>query len=301
MLKSLTVVNPKGESLKLELFRPERSGLAIQKIEGLGPSKADINTGQLASTDGSLFASARVTERNIVVTLAMLFSPTIEAARLRTYRFFPIKKNIKLIVETDTRIAEIIGYVESNEPDIFSEQETAQISIICPDPYFYEEATEETVFSGVQPVFEFPFSNESLDEDLLEFGEIRLDTRAVLNYSGDMDTGITITLHALGPVTEISLFNVNSRESIKINTDKIALVTGKSFDSGDDIILSTIKGNKYCHLLRNGVRTNIISAINKDADWFQVSTGENIFSFTAKTGERNLIVSFVYRNAYGGV
>ena len=54
-------------------------------------------------------------------------------------------------------------------------------------------------------------------------------------------------------------------------------------------------------LLRNGAYTNIIAALNKDADWFQLSNGRNEFSFTAETGEKNLVATFNYRNAYGGV
>lgn len=123
MIKSLTVTNPKGETLKLELANPDPSGLIVQKIEGLGPPKANINTTELATLDGSLFASSRATNRNIVINLAFLFAPTIEDARQKTYKFFPIKKPIAIEIETDNRQATITGYVESNTPDIFSQAE----------------------------------------------------------------------------------------------------------------------------------------------------------------------------------
>ena len=84
--------------------------------------------------DGSIFASARATERNIVLTLILLPIPSIESVRQKTYSFFPIKKAVTLLVETDNRLVETTGYVESNEPNIFSQQESTQISIICPDP-----------------------------------------------------------------------------------------------------------------------------------------------------------------------
>ena len=47
--------------------------------------------------------------------------------------------------------------------------ETTQISIVCPDPYFYSagpDGTNTTIFYGVEPLFEFAFSNESLTESL---------------------------------------------------------------------------------------------------------------------------------------
>lgn len=301
MIQSVTVTNPKRDSLKLVLRDPESSGLIIQEISGLGPSKANINSTELATMDGSIFASARATERNIVLTLILLPIPSIESVRQKTYSFFPIKKAVTLLVETDNRLVETTGYVESNEPNIFSQQESTQISIICPDPHFYEAATNEMAFVGVQPVFEFPFENNSLTENLLEFGEIRLDTRAELNYEGDADTGVLINIHFNGAATGITLYNTVTREAMEIDTDKVATIAGKALMQGDDILISTVKGNKYMRLLRNGAYTNIIAALNKDADWFQLSNGRNEFSFTAKTGEKNLVVTFNYRNAYGGV
>lgn len=301
MIKSITVTNPKSESLTLELRNPEPAGLYVQDIEGLGPAKANINSTQLAAIDGGLFSSSRVTERNIVITLGMLESPTIEDARHRTYKFFPIKKQIKFLIETDNLIAEATGYVESHEPVIFSDQETTQISILCPDPFFYQPGYIEENTSDVQKTFEFPFSNESLTENLLEFGVISFDIRANIHYVGDVDTGVKITIHAFGEATNITLYNAITHESMAIDTSKITTLTGQAYGVSDDIIISTVRGDKYARLLRNGVYTNIISALDKNADWFQLSNGDNVFTYTAESGTSNISILFEYRNAYGGV
>lgn len=301
MIKSVTVTNPKGESLLLELMHPEKSGLYIKDIEGIGPPKATINATEIASIDGSMVSSTRAVDRNVVFTLGMLESPQIEDARQKTYRYFPIKKPITMRFETDNRTLETTGYVESNEPDIFSKEESTQISIICPDPWMYAPAISEVVFSGTMANFEFPFSNESLTEPKIEFGIIRLDTRANLVYSGDVDTGIEILIHCMGPAEMINIYNVDTYETMKIDTDKLQTITGKPLATGDDILISTIQGHKSVRLLRDGVYTNIISALNKDANWFQLSTGDNTFAFTARSGEEDIIMTFTYHNAYGGI
>lgn len=507
MIKSITVINPKNEQLVLELDKPEKSGLIVERVEGLGPGTATINATELATTDGSIYSSARLPSRNIVFSFLMTTAPnigidTIEQSRYLTYKYFPIKKKIKLVVSTDLRTAEIEGYVESNEPDIFNEKENTQVSIICTDPYFYMPGESDKAFSGVEALFEFPFWDDSLgtehrteipgeeidrtlkpgefkthvewlsggalgvsgvlteyvvftlypfqnnafdtssevyggtigfyyyvpsvgtagkdyifllkfskstETDLLytfesmtgnkitfifngdyqlpdgktfgsnqsfricisfnlladllgvpktgtekedvmlealnegrlrmtvsadstmvsdhlesvpakettpptyeitydplpptiEFGAIRLDTRANLKYHGDADTGVTITIHALADATGITIYNLGTREQFKINTDKIATITGKAFDAGDDIIINTVRGQRSVKLLRDGVYTNIISAIDRQhMAWFQVSEGDNIFAFTAETGEGNITVTFSYRSAYGGV
>ena len=134
MIDSFTVTNQLGESLEVILREPEKSGLYVESIEGLGPVKASINTTDLASADGALFNSARLSTRNIVITLGMLFDPTVEDVRQKAYRFFPVKSKVTLRFNTDRRTVTTVGYVESNDPNIFSKDETTQVSIICSAP-----------------------------------------------------------------------------------------------------------------------------------------------------------------------
>lgn len=302
MIRSVTVTNHNHESLKLDLYYPETSGIIIESIDGMGPPKASINSNEVATIDGGIFTSARMQQRNLVFKLAMMFDPIIEDSRLRIYKYFPIKKQVMLDFVTDYRRAYCTGYVESNEPDIFSKHETAQVSIICPDPYFYERNQEVVLFAGVHPLFEFPFSNESLTDPLLEFGEIRDDNRAIINYKGDVDTGVFITCHVEhGTAENLTIWNVGTREHMRIDTNKIMRLTGIQFSQGDDIEINTKIGEKYIRLLHDGKYYNIISCIEKDADWFQLTTGFNTFTFVADHGEMNLKLTFTYRNAYGGI
>lgn len=306
MIKSITATNPKGESLTLELTKPWDTGLIVQEITGLGPSQANIVSNEVSNGDGSMFSYARMENRNILITLGIIGRPypdyeSVEKCRLKTYKYFQIKKQVELMIETDTRTVTCTGYVERNEPNIFSQNETAQISIICTDPYFYEVGGEALAFSGVIPEFEFPFSNESVNMNLIEFGEMRLHTRADVHYEGDVDTGMVITIHAIGDTKNITLVNVDTREQMKIDVDKIKNLTGYEFGSGDDIIISTKKSEKSVYFLRNGIYTNIISCVNKDASWFQISNGDNVFAYEAGGNEKNLMITFSFRNAYGGI
>lgn len=302
MIKSIKVTNPKGESLVLDLFHPEKSGLIVKSISGLGPPKANINSTDLATADGALYSSARASTRNIVFSLQFMYAPTIEDSRQLTYRYFPLKKLIKIEVETDNRNLETSGYVESNQPDIFSKEESTQISILCLDPFFYDPNPSITQFASTTPLFEFPFSNESISSKVIEFGSVNLDTRSTIDYVGDVDTGVVITIHAIGSVSgSLTIYNVETQERMSINLAKIKTLIGKDYGNGDDIIISTVSGDKYVQVLHDGIYTNAIAAIEKLADWFQVSVGKNIFNFTVTNGIQNLSMSFSYRNAYGGI
>lgn len=304
MIKSVTITNYLGESIKLELRRPGASGFYIEKIEGLGPSKANINVTERSTMDGAYYTSAHATARNIVITLGFLSSGNIEEVRHKSYKYFPLKKRVNIVIETDTRTCETYGYVESNEPDIFSKNEGTQISIICPDPYFYSfgpGSTTVTMFSGTEPMFEFPFSNNSLTDKLLEFGEIKTNETQTVFYSGDVEVGVTIYIHATGNVSGPSIHNTTTGESMKIDTLRLKTKTGSEIIAGDDIVICTIKGQKSIRLIRDGVTYNILNCIDKNTDWFQLTKGDNLFMYVADEGADNLQFRIENKTAYEGV
>lgn len=304
MIKTVTVTNYLGESLTLELKNPWDVGIAITKIEGLGPVKADINSTEISSGDGARFNSARISTRNIVFTFRLLEAPTVEDSRQKTYKYFPIKTNVTLLFETDNRLCQITGYVESNKPNIFSEEEDTQISIICPNPYFISMSNggmNTVVFFGDEPVFEFPFSNESLTDPLIVFGNIKLRQEEIVPYDGDSEVGFTIKMHALGEVRQITIYNTKTRETMKIDTDILNEITGSGITAGDEITISTIKGDKHITLLRNGEEINILNALGKDVDWFQLAKGDNRFAYICEYGAENLEFSINYQTLYEGV
>lgn len=307
MIYSLAVTNFLGDRIRLELGKPENTGFLIKSITGLGPVKANVNTTEVATNDGSMFNSARLSQRNIVIQMVFvnsIYGEDIEAIRQKSYKYFPIKKNVELVIETDNRYVRTTGYIESNEPDIFSKQEGTQISIICPDPYFYsasEDGDNVTDFYSIDPMFEFPFSNESLTEPLLVFGEIQIKTEGVITYSGDSEIGVMIYIHAIGPAEHINIYNTETREVMTIDTAKLEKLTGQGLIAGDDIIINTLKGEKSITLVRSGVSYNILNCLDKNTDWFTLVKGDNIFAFTADSGVTNLQFRIENKVIYEGV
>lgn len=52
---------------------------------------------------------------------------------------------------------------------------------------------------------------------------------------------------------------------------------------------------------RNGKTTNILNCLDKNADWFQLAKGDNIFAYTAEYGSTNLQFKIENRIVYEGV
>lgn len=320
MIKSITVFNYLGESLTLELAAPEKSGLWVKSIDGIGSGKSTINVTNMASNDGGVFNSARAETRNINISLGMFDVKigdgdwTIEKSRQETYKYFPKKRWVKLIFKTDNRSLYIEGYVESNEPDIFSKEESVSISIICPDPNFYEDGGGHVdTLAEVEDNFEFPgvppiknvtgYSNESLSEDLTEFGIISIDvSTTVINYKGDIETGCLFRIKCRGHVENLSLYNAVTGESMIIDDSKLdsTLLPGGLSD-GDIVEICTIKGSKSASVIREGSKHNILNSLGMNPNWFQIYPDDNVFAFTTTSGSGNVEIEILYEEAYEGV
>ena len=301
MIYSVEVTNYLGDSLMLELANPWECGLAVTSITGLGPGKANINVTDISTSDGSLYNSARLNKRNIVIKIKLLEAPTIEASRHRMYEFFPIKRKVKLKFNTDEREVITEGYVEKNEPNIFSNNEESQISIICPDPYFYSTKTQTMYIGGVDPKFEFEFENEDPVLPTINMGDIQLDTRRNIFYEGDDEVGMIFTIYATGTVRDLAIYNISTKEHMRIDDKRLTILTGSHFIKGDKIVISTEKNNKFAMLERDGWEYNILNAIEKDSDWFSIHKGYNAFGYTVSEGNEYLKFIVTNKILYEGI
>jgi hypothetical protein len=304
MVKSLTVTNYTGDMLKCELSRPEDTGFAIIGIDGIGPVQAQINITEVTSYDGGIYNSARANSRNIVLTIFYydIQGTTIEELRHKTYKYFPLKQRLTLDIETEFRKVTTYGYVESNEVNIFSAGEGSVISILCPDAYFYAKEVTDEVFYGIEGMFEYPFSNESLTDPLLNYSEIQHDTQRSVYYEGEQNVGIFIRVHFTAAATGLRIYSINSQTMMSFDDTKLASLVGSGFVAGDDLYVSTISGNKSAVLLRAGKTTNVLNAIVRPIPWaaFQLSKGDNIFVYTASTGEEFINFRIEYQIGYEG-
>lgn len=295
MLKSFTVTNHTGKSMVCDLADPWKEGLAVASIDGLGPGSANINVADISSTDGGLYNSARKSGR--AITINLIFEDhdtlTIQDLRRKCYKYFPLKKNVNLkftFIEKNTSEDFFIdGYVESNDPTIFSKKAGATISILCPQPWFYKNMQQEQRFSiSSNPTFSFAFSKVPGDDNELVMGEIVPYVVTNLSYEGDADTGITLEIEFKTDVVhdpqnpktiriDNSLTNTSNVFSLeKIKNIVSELVEGFSgIVAGDKIILSTSVGNKTLTYVHEGTKYNVLGAIEPTGTWVTLTNGLN--------------------------
>lgn len=300
MIRSVKIENHRGETLDLDLFNPWASGIAIRNIEGLGPPQAVINMTELSTVDGSVFNSSRAQSRTIDLDFILVEKPTIESSRHIVYKYFPIKKPITIYVTTDEREVYTTGYVESVIPTIFSDMEGVQITVRCPDPYFYSLSNNVTYLNAVLGGFEFPFTNP-VNTYSLKFGEMSSGDATNIFYNGETSIGIDIEIHFIGPVNTIRLYNMTTNQELLIDTARISEIVGSPIRDGDLIKVNTKTGKKSIILNRNGTIYNILSCLSRDTRWIQLERGDNVFVYSAVSGVNNLLITITNKELFEGV
>ncbi|MBO7448732.1 MAG: phage tail family protein [Clostridiales bacterium] len=267
MIKKVTVYQKqdRSDAFTMVLTSPtnvtNKTGFVIDKIDGLGPVEADINTTEMV-VDGDLFNSARIGKRNIVMDL-IFYSETgtgIEEVRQYSYRLFPIKKMIYIEVETDNRTLWTQGYIEKNEPNIFSDESATQVSIICPDPKWYELLNQETTLD----------INDEIEIDY--DGEVEVGGYLTLTIDND----ITAPVHDGVPAFTVSFANEDgTAQSIDIYTPN------EGFIQGDVLTICTITGQKSCVWTDTAdADHNALNLLNQNPDWFSLKSGINTVRVT---------------------
>lgn len=312
MIQKIVVRNPKNELLELDIRHPEKTGINVIDVTGITPTGAEIYSTPFGLLDGGIYNGSRVPSRNVVLTLGMFNEKnedgtlkSIEDARLKVYNFFRIKDWVNLVFHTSQRILQLTGYVESAETDIFSNEETSTVSVLCIDPWFYSASYSQAGFSGTRALFTFPFESKLgsvIPNENLIFGSITVDTRTDIIYEGDIKTGFNMYITFSGSdFHNIYFYNMETRERMNIYTDQIETITGSPLGPGDELQISTISGSKNAYLMRNGIYKNVISAIDKDSDWIQLTKGKNIFAFASDKGVENIMIRLNYKDAYAGI
>lgn len=210
---TLTVQNKYGEQLELT----HNEAYVIESIDGIDPPEAVINTTRNANADGSVFNSAYVDNRQITITLAI--NGPAEANRINLYRYFKARYPITLYYTNSTRDVYINGYVKNVQIGFFQKKQIAQITILCPDPYFKGVTDEMVEFSSVEDLFEFPFSIEE-SKNLLPNA---MTTQTI--------GGITFTVNDDGTI-EASGTSTDYTWSAYVNESGVSLPAGSYVLSG---------------------------------------------------------------------
>ncbi|MDE6520669.1 MAG: phage tail family protein [Ruminococcus sp.] len=276
---SLILENEKGEKLN---FSSTANRYMTSKIEGLNPPNATISTSTYAGMNGSYLNNAFIEKRNVVINFEMR-GIDIEKRRHALYKVVRTSRYIKIYYRTPNIDVYTEGYVETCEINNFQQLINGQISIICPDIYWYDIRIQTAEYSPIKGAFHFPFPDSGKS---FLIGVYNIHNTITIQNDGD-EIGFTIIFS--GTASNPILTNANTGEYIQISGD---------ISDGDTVTITTKTGGKTVTLERNGVTENIINRLVSGSTWLTLREGENKFDFY---GGKSLKVRLIHRNAYLGV
>lgn len=285
MIKNVKVYKKpdKSDAFTMVLNSPTNvsnsTGFVIDKIDGLGPVDADVNMSEMA-VDGDHYNSSRVGKRNIVLTLKF-YSETgtgIEEVRHKSYELFPKHTPICIEVETDERTVYTKGYVEKNDPDIFSSESGNEVSILCEDPKMYGEH----------------------HTDSLTVGETTIEC------DGELENGVILTFTVGSAVSapvaqEVPAFTISCSkpDGSSQSIDIFSPIGG--YVAGDVITINCISGQKSVIWTDTAdADHNSLNLISKNPDWITLKSGDNSIRIEDPNSALSSIV-MDYDDCYEGV
>lgn len=284
---TLKVENTRGAVLELT---DNEENYQVTEVSGLNPPNANINTSSYANGDGSSFNSSRIPDREIVITVYI--NGDIQKNRLALYKNFRNKEWCKIYYKDDLRDVFIEGYVQALEVSSFVQKQVAQISILCPNPYFKDVETIVQSISKIINNFTFPFSIN--EDEPVEFSTIELEKITNVINDSESETGLIINVLFMGTVNKLEIRNVDNGKNFIIDYE---------FMKNDKLVINCNRGNKSVILTREAVEYNLIPYVRNGSTFFQLGIGDNNFSFLADDGADDMLVDihFKYYKVYLGV
>lgn len=137
----------------------------------------------------------------------------------------------------------------------------------------------------------------------LEMGIIDKVVEKSIVYNSDVETGMVIKIHAINDVDyNIEIHNTRTKEYMIIDSSVIFAIMGTNLLSGDDVEISTSPGEKYVHLIRDGVVYNILNALTMNSTWLLLRRGDNLISMYSPNDDMlDLQIQISHYTLYEGI
>lgn len=289
-MAKIKYVNSYNKSIELGNAAP----FLILTVDGLGSPQNEIYTQKSPYQDGATVTGSSLELRNIVIEGKIIDSNGVNRQKYRNtlLSIFNPKLGGKLIVDLGNAQRQIGCGVEQGPyfpGESGQHHQDFSISLIAHNPYFQDINTTKEEIAIWRGSFEFPL--EILAEGI-EMGYREPSLIVNVENKGDVECGMKIQFRAFATLENPSLFNINTREFIKINKTMLA---------GEVITVTTHFQDKKVELFKNGETTNAFNWIDLDSTFLQLDPGDNLLRYDADTNIENLEVNIWHTPQYLGV
>jgi hypothetical protein len=254
-----------------------------QNHSGFGGPKNNIYTVKSPNQDGESFVGSDLDKRQLTIDGSIIANTDdLQPYRRELTQVFNPKLSGELEYingDFDTKIDCQVDTPPTWADDDYDGEQSFSVILLCPSPFFKALEQQRTEIAAWTGGIEFPLD---IPEDGIEF-EVRSPSLIVnVNNPGDVECGMKVVFTALAELTNPSVVNVNTQESIKIKAD---------MQQGDKIVVTTGYGSNKVELIRAGVTTsamNLLDILNSTLPFMKLQPGDNLIRYAAATNQDNL-------------
>ena len=294
MINKIIYENERGISIELNREGP----LFLSSVNGFDGLESEIISSQSAYQDGISISKTILKDR--LLTLNCYINIDNEQQRYilkrKLYNAFNPKIKGSMKIYTDAgqlRGANNLRVIQAplfeDDYEGLNELVSFQIQLIMPLPYFEDMNKNRVDFGNDIGNFFFDLEIEKEGKEL----SIKNNSIVTNIYNaGDAETPIKVIFKSKSNVKNPSIYNVYTKEFIKIN---------KTMEAGEEITVTTDIGNKRVESYLNGVTTNIFNNLDIQSSFMWLDIGDNIIRYDAEENIQQLEIYIYYANYYLGV
>lgn len=262
----------------------------LSQVEGLHEVIGTVTGIKSAYAIGENYVNTSIEKRNIIIS--GIIKENFVNNRQKLYRIFPLKTTGTLYYYEDDLERKIDYKVESIKINEKGYPRAFQISLICPTPYFTDINKTTLQMATWSPAFKFPLKIPASTG--IKFGTKNKTSMVKITNSTNIEFGMTIKFTANDVVVNPSLFNVDTREEMKIE---------KTMQAGDKIIVYTYRQNKNIIYISasTGIEENINNLMVYGSKFLQIHHGENTYRYNADENVDSLETVIEYLTEYEAV
>jgi len=273
MLQQVVLETTPPVTLDIESVDPSDI-IVVKSISGLDPADVTLFTGEFARA-GGYYQGRRPGARNPVFNLKLNpdYAADIEVSDIREmlYEWFfdpsPTSDGLKVVLKDDRKPDRyFIGYTEKLPAGIFEQSPSAQVSMICTDPWLYSNTTV-------------------VGNDAVGW------TSVALPYAGSARNGLQMTLLVK-----------TATNTITVDIDGVLMTLTKTvpFAVNDVVIINTVEGARS--IRQNG--SDIMASLTPASKWHSLRKGSTNLAKVhggVESDGKVVMTSFSYQEAWWGI
>lgn len=271
--------------------------ILLSHIEGLGIPSTSQQTTQAPLQDGSDIFGSLLEDRVIRLQTTIraesredLYATRRKILRIINPKTYNVKTGLRgellLLYTNNNNTYRIYAYIEDavDFKDRFGNSDKAEIVFTAHNPYLLDEENTKLVIKKFSGGLKFP---------------LKLKTRFALvgfkrdfNNDGDEETPVKIKYY--GPVTNPTITNETTGETIKVN---------RTLSEGDVLEINTESGSETVNIIKeDGSVENVFHWIDlTKRDFFQLILGKNVITYSGDDESHSGSIEVEFARKWVGV